>query len=99
MLSARGMVTSTVSTLKDKLAIFKKNAREILPKLKQKIGKRFTELKQKLVRAFNDVIDYFSRNKQASSIYSILNEELMCEVLVLCIGFVSYVSIFWIQIS
>ena len=68
MLSARGMVTSTVSTFKDKLAIFKKNAREILPKLKQKIGKRFTELKQKLVRAFNDVIDYFSRNKQASSI-------------------------------
>ena len=45
MLSARGMVTSTVSTFKDKLAIFKKNAREILPKLKQKIGKRFTEQK------------------------------------------------------
>ena len=45
MLSARGMVTSTVSTFKDKLAIFKKNAREILPKLKQKIDKRFTEQK------------------------------------------------------
>ncbi|MBV9177207.1 MAG: hypothetical protein JO297_09220, partial [Nitrososphaeraceae archaeon] len=38
------------------LAIFKKKANEILPKLKQKIGKGFSELKQKFVEAFNEVI-------------------------------------------
>ena len=59
--SAYGRVTSTLSTFKDKLVIFKKYANEILPNIKQKIGGANSELKQKFVRSFNEVIDYLSR--------------------------------------